>query len=113
MMAILTSLRATILIVSDTAARDPSTDQTGDVLHDVFGSGDGDGDGDGDRWTVAEKAIVRDCSSDIQRRITRWADGTNPVNLIVVSGGTGFAEDDHTPEVRALDGMDSSAHGLM
>ena len=107
-MMAMSTLRATILIVSDTAAGDASTDQTGVVLHDVFRGGDGVDD----RWTVVEKAIVRDRASDIQRRITQWADGTSPVNLIVVSGGTGFAEDDGTPEVRAFDGMDSCAHGL-
>lgn len=81
-----------ILIVSDTAFADPSTDEAGHVLSSTFASGDPD------RWQTTETKIVGDDVLAIQREVSRWCDGENPVNLIVTSGGTGFAVKDHTPE---------------
>lgn len=86
-------LKAAILIVSTTAARDPSADASAEVLRNVFqeqGSG---------KWEVAQTAIVSDDVLAIQRQITAMADGLDPVNLIVTTGGTGFAVADGTPEV--------------
>ncbi len=90
-------LTAAILIVSNTGARDPSTDKTTNILKDVF-----ENEGDG-RWTVLENKIVDDAALDIQRAVMEWADRENSVNLIVTSGGTGFATSDITPEVRYYD----------
>ncbi|KAM5441515.1 hypothetical protein MferCBS31731_003586 [Microsporum ferrugineum] len=84
-------LKAAILVVSDTASQDPSTDGVGDVLTDTFSQ-------QGDRWDKPTVAIVPDSVVDIQRHISRWADGEHPFNLIVTSGGTGFAVKDNTPE---------------
>ena len=86
------SLRAAILIVSDTAAKDRSTDLSSQVLTEVFGAC-------GDQWTVVETKIVSDDVPEIQRSVLQWTDGENPMNLIVTSGGTGFAVKDMTPEV--------------
>jgi gephyrin len=85
--------RAAILVVSTTASKDPSADQSAGILRDVF-----DQDGGG-RWEVSDTRIVSDEVLDIQRRITTWTDGENPVNLIITTGGTGFAIQDSTPEV--------------
>ena len=85
-------LQAAILIISDTVAQDPSTDKAGDVLSEAFSS-----DGGG-RWTTPEKKMVPDDILAVQRIITQWCDGDNHVNLIVTTGGTGFASKDHTPE---------------
>ncbi|KAL3427402.1 molybdenum cofactor biosynthesis protein [Phlyctema vagabunda] len=86
------SLRAAILVVSTTASKDPSTDSSGSILQDVF-----ERDGGG-QWKVADTKIVGDDVLDIQRSITGWTDSDNPVNLIVTTGGTGFAVHDTTPE---------------
>lgn len=85
-------LRASILIVSDTAHQDPSTDKAGAVLEDAF-TRDG-----GDQWSVEDKCIVPDAVLSIQRKIAEWSDGEKFMNLIVTTGGTGFATRDLTPE---------------
>jgi gephyrin len=87
-------LKAAILIVSETASQDPSTDKCIPILKAVFGDlGD-------DQWDVSETEIVPDSALAIQKTIRNWTDGSDPVNLIVTSGGTGFATKDVTPEVR-------------
>lgn len=86
-------LRAAILVVSDTASQDPSTDKCIPTLKDVF-----DNLGN-DQWEVSETEIVTDNVLAIQKTIRSWTDRENPVNLIVSSGGTGFATKDVTPEV--------------
>lgn len=91
-----TQLKAAILIVSETAAKDPATDSTGDVLAEVFGNVDSAD------WKIAAKEIVPDSIQDIQRSILQWTDGEDAMNLIVTSGGTGFAVKDVTPEVRIM-----------
>jgi gephyrin len=86
-------LRAAILVVSTTSSRDPSTDVSGGILKDVF-----EKDGVG-QWDVIDIRIVGDVVLDIQRTIMKWSDQENPVNLIITTGGTGFATSDFTPEV--------------
>ncbi|KAI6382064.1 hypothetical protein MCOR25_000941 [Pyricularia grisea] len=88
-------LKAAILVVSTTAARDPSTDATTGILQDVF-----DKDGAG-QWNVVQTSIVTDSISDIQRQVMSWTDAADAVNLILTTGGTGFAVEDHTPEAVA------------
>lgn len=87
-------LKAAILIVSETASQDPSTDKCIPILKDVFGSSVHD------QWDVAETEIVPDNVLAIQKAIRSWTDRADPINLIVSSGGTGFATKDVTPEVR-------------
>jgi gephyrin len=89
-------LRAAILVVSTTASKDPSSDTSGGILKDVFEKEDVG------QWTVEETKIVGDVVLDIQRMVTQWADQESPVNLIVTTGGTGFAAFDSTPEVGSL-----------
>jgi len=86
-------LRVAILIVSTTAAKDPSTDASGNVLEQVFAH-----QGQG-KWAVVDIKIVPDVVTQIQRQIMLWADIAEGVNLIVTTGGTGFAVSDNTPEV--------------
>lgn len=88
-----TKLKAAVLIVSDTASKDASTDRCIPVLKDVF-----DSVGD-NQWELTETQIVPDDILTIQKTIRWWSDGPEPVNLIVTSGGTGFATKDVTPEV--------------
>jgi gephyrin len=87
------NLKAVVLVVSTTASKDPSADSSGGILKDVF-----DQDGGG-KWEVTETKIVGDVVLDIQRSIMGWADGEDAVNLIITTGGTGFAVHDSTPEV--------------
>jgi gephyrin len=87
-------LKAAILIVSETAFKDPSTDRCIPILKHVFGTvGDG-------QWEVSVTNIVPDDVLAIQKAIKTWTDCDEPVNLLVTSGGTGFALKDMTPEVR-------------
>jgi gephyrin len=86
-------LKAAVLVVSTTAAKDPSTDASASVLRGVLND-----DGAG-QWEAPVEAIVSDDVAQIQRQVTAWSDGPDPVNLIVTTGGTGFAVWDSTPEV--------------
>ena len=87
------ALTACILVVSTTAAQDPTTDAATSTLEAVF-QAEGDG-----KWKIKESAIVTDDVLQIQKQVMQWADGPDAVNLIVTSGGTGFAVSDGTPEV--------------
>ncbi|KAH3909463.1 hypothetical protein HBH56_156860 [Parastagonospora nodorum] len=101
-----TKLKAAVLIVSDTASKDASTDRCIPVLKDVF-----DSVGD-NQWELTENQIVPDDVLAIQKTIRWWTDGPEPVNLIVTSGGTGFATKDVTPEAVTLL-LDRHASGLV
>ncbi|KAI1430696.1 molybdenum cofactor synthesis domain-containing protein [Xylaria sp. CBS 124048] len=85
-------LRVALLIVSTTAAQDPSTDSSQAVLSKVL-----ENEGSG-KWELHDTKIVSDVVVQIQRQIMLWADGPDSVNLIVTTGGTGFATADNTPE---------------
>ncbi|KIX08387.1 uncharacterized protein Z518_03043 [Rhinocladiella mackenziei CBS 650.93] len=92
-------LRAAILIVSDTAAADPSTDKAFPVLKETFFE-----DGAG-KWAEPIVEIVKDDIVEIQRVVRSWTDNETSssgiVNLVVTTGGTGFARRDFTPEAIA------------
>ncbi|KAF9889544.1 hypothetical protein FE257_007254 [Aspergillus nanangensis] len=85
------TLRPAILVVSDTASQDPSSDRVSDTLGAVFST-------QGPTWQQPITKIVPDNALDIQRAVCDWTDGPNWVNLILLSGGTGFAVKDITPE---------------
>lgn len=85
-------LKAAILIVSDTAFKDPSTDKAGGILTQVFAS-------DGrDQWLVNRPEIVPDDVLAIQRIVREVCDTEDYANVLVTTGGTGFAVKDNTPE---------------
>lgn len=89
-------LRVGILIVSTTAAAEPSTDSTTNLLKEVFHNNPQPA------FIVADTEIVPDEASQIEHVIKRWTeaeDTRHRMNLVVTSGGTGFAETDCTPEV--------------
>lgn len=93
-MADSTILTASIIVVSETASRDSSTDKCIPGLQETFAS-----DAAG-RFDTSDTLIVPDNILDIQRAVTQRTDGSKYSNLIVTSGGTGFAQKDVTPEVR-------------
>jgi gephyrin len=83
-----------ILIVSETAYNDPMTDQTGHILRQTLKSSGGA------IWAEPLLEIVPDDASKIRHAVQRWVDDPQiHVNLILTSGGTGFAVNDVTPEV--------------
>jgi gephyrin len=92
-------LSAAVLVVSDTAAADPTTDKAGDVLKQTFVEADQGGTRQWAADPVVE--IVRDDVLEIQRAILGFADSDSSVNLVVTTGGTGFARRDVTPEAVA------------
>lgn len=85
-------LRATILIVSDTAFKDPSTDKAGETLSAVIVN-----EGNG-QWTLDDQKIIPDDVLTIQKAVSLSCDRENSVNLLITTGGTGFAVKDNTPE---------------
>lgn len=92
-----TRLRPAILVVSETASRDPATDKAGSILREAFIS-----EGD-DKWTEPLIEIVPDDATKIELAVRRWTDDEkNYVNLVLTTGGTGFAVKDITPEVRYI-----------
>lgn len=95
-------LRAAILIVSTTVSKGLTTDATEQTLRSVF-----EEEGTGG-WDVVDVQAVEDNALQIQKHITGWTDGANRVNLIVTTGGTGFAVSDQTPEVRSTNALTPS-----
>ncbi|PSK59431.1 Gephyrin [Elsinoe australis] len=89
-----TRLRAAILIVSETASKDPSTDKCEPSLRQVFEQASSETTA----WEVSAVSIIPDDVLAIQRSVSQWTDGEDFVNLIVTSGGTGFTGKDVTPE---------------
>lgn len=87
------NLKPAILIVSDTASQNPSTDKSINALSSLLSSEGSTA------WNQPATKIVPDNVLDIQRAICNWTDGPDWFNLILVSGGTGFAVKDNTPEV--------------
>lgn len=90
-------LRPAILIISDTAFKDPTTDRAGNSLRETLSS-----EGN-DQWSEPLVEIVPDDAMPIELAIRRWTDDEkNHANLIITTGGTGFAVNDITPEVGCL-----------
>lgn len=88
------TLKVALLIVSTTAAKDPSTDSSAAALSEVL-----DREGGG-KWKLVDTKIVSDVVTQIQRQVMLWADvAAEEINLILTTGGTGFATADNTPEV--------------
>jgi len=85
-------LRASILVISETAYADPTTDKCVPALQSVFDKYGGD------KWEIAHKSIVPDDILLIQQAVMQ--DVKAQINLVITSGGTGFAIKDVTPEVR-------------
>lgn len=92
-------LRIAILTVSDT--RTEATDKSGALLVDRIARAG---------HVLAAKAIVADDIQAIQSRVQAWADDPR-IDLIITTGGTGFAPRDVTPEAirplcrREMDGF--------
>lgn len=77
-----------LLTISDRAAEGSYEDQSGPLMAQIIS--------EQTRWTISRHAIVPDDADEIAATLVTWADAG--LNLILTSGGTGFAPRDVTPE---------------
>lgn len=95
------SLRFGILTASDRSARGERPDLSGPALVELVQA---------QGWTVSIQAILPDDKTMLSETLIRWAD-KEAVDVILVTGGTGFAPKDVTPEAtRAV--IEREAPGL-
>jgi molybdopterin adenylyltransferase len=78
-----------ILTVSDRSARGERADESGPAIRRIIELNAG--------WRVAEYAVVPDDLEAIAATLQRWSDELN-LDLVLTTGGTGFARRDVTPE---------------
>lgn len=95
-------LRVGILTVSDSAWRGEAEDRSGSVIANLVKSQL--------NAEVSEQAIVPDEEPAIQSALRQWSDA-GQVDLVLTTGGTGFAPRDTTPEA-TLAVLDRQAPGL-
>ncbi len=82
------ALRFGVLTVSDRSSRGERPDSSGPALIErVREQG----------WEIARRAIVPDDIQILRTTLTEWA-GSGAVDIILTTGGTGFAPRDVTPE---------------
>lgn len=81
-------LRLGILTVSDRSSRGERADLSGPALAQAIVE---------QGWTVVRQAIVPDETDQIQAQLRAWCDGGD-MDVLLTTGGTGFAPRDVTPE---------------
>jgi molybdenum cofactor synthesis domain-containing protein len=86
------TLRFGILTISDRSSRGERPDASGPVLAD---SATAKG------WQVVETDIVPDDVETIRQKLAEWADSSR-FDVLLTTGGTGFAPRDVTPEATHL-----------
>jgi molybdopterin adenylyltransferase len=82
------TLRFAILTISDRSSRGERPDSSGPALVELVQS---------KGWQVVRQDIVPDEMNAIQDALRSWADGVG-VDVVLTTGGTGFAPRDVTPE---------------
>ena len=80
--------KAAVLTVSDRSCRGERPDAGGPLVVEILKNAG---------YAVTETAIVPDEKGRIEAALRQWCD-REPVDLIVTTGGTGFAPRDVTPE---------------
>jgi molybdenum cofactor synthesis domain-containing protein len=85
-------LRIGILTSSDRSSRGERPDLSGPALAELVTA---------QGWRVVHTAIVPDELDAIRETLTTWAD-SGEVDIILTTGGTGFAPRDVTPEATSL-----------
>ncbi|MBI5944673.1 MAG: MogA/MoaB family molybdenum cofactor biosynthesis protein [Chloroflexi bacterium] len=94
-------MRFGILTISDRSSRGERADASGPALADLVRA---------QNWLVTEQAILPDEESAIRAALTDWVD-SRKFDVILTTGGTGFAPRDVTPEAtRAV--IERDAPGL-
>jgi len=86
------SLRFGILTVSDRSARSERPDLSGPALVELVTA---------QGWQVERTAVLPDDLSDLRAALSAWAD-EGGLDIILTTGGTGFAPRDLTPEATRL-----------
>jgi molybdenum cofactor synthesis domain-containing protein len=95
------TVRFGILTLSDRSARGERDDVSGPALARLI---------EAENWTVAKQSLLPDDESAIRAILSEWAD-SGELDVILTTGGTGFAPRDVTPEAtRAV--IDREAPGL-
>ena len=95
------TIRFGILTLSDRSSRGERADSSGAMLADLI---------EAQGWSVVKRALLPDDESAIRAELSAWADA-GEVDVILTTGGTGFAPRDVTPEAtRAV--IQREAHGL-
>ena len=82
------AIRFGIMTLSDRSARGEREDTSGPALADLVRA---------QGWSVANQAILPDDESAIRVALISWAD-SGEFDIILTTGGTGFAQRDVTPE---------------
>lgn len=82
-------IRVAILTASDRSARGERPDAAGPALEQIANA---------QGWLVTRREILPDEFEALRARLCAWADDGS-VDLILVTGGTGFSSRDVTPEV--------------
>jgi molybdopterin adenylyltransferase len=95
-------IRVGILTVSDRGSRGEYRDLSGPAIHNLVTERLG--------AAVEQRAIVPDERTEIARALQAWADDVE-LDLILTTGGTGFAPRDVTPEA-TRDVIEREAPGL-
>ncbi|MFL5899557.1 MAG: molybdenum cofactor biosynthesis protein B [Solirubrobacterales bacterium] len=80
--------RAVVVTVSTSRAHGGGSDESGEALAALVAEMEG---------TLAGRELLSDDQGEIERCLRRWADGGG-CDLILTTGGTGFAASDVTPE---------------
>ncbi len=94
-------MRVGILTVSDRSARGEREDRSGPALEAMLIA---------QGWQVVRRAVVSDDQERVEATLMAWADSAE-MDLILTTGGTGFAARDRTPEA-TLAVVDRLAPGL-
>jgi molybdenum cofactor synthesis domain-containing protein len=94
-------MRVGILTVSDRSAMGEREDESGPLLAELIQS---------KGWIVVESTVLPDEADQIASLLGQWSD-SGKVNLILTTGGTGFAKRDVTPEA-TLQVVDRLTPGL-
>ena len=94
-------MRVGILTISDRSAIGEREDQSGPLLTEIVRS---------KGWTVVETTVLPDEAAQISSLLKQWSDSGN-ADLILTTGGTGFAIRDVTPEA-TLEVVDRLTPGL-
>ncbi len=95
------NIRFGILTLSDRSARGEREDASGPALARLI---------EGEGWSLTRQDLLPDDESAIREKLIAWAD-SGGLDVILTTGGTGFAPRDVTPEAtRAV--IDREAPGL-
>jgi molybdopterin adenylyltransferase len=82
------TLQVGVITISDRSARGERVDQSGPVLEGLVRR---------QGWKVVRSTIVPDDFDSIQKILIDWTESDN-FDVLLTTGGTGFAQRDNTPE---------------